>query len=300
LFKTVAETIFVNLLISILYILTFYVGRLNFSFLLDTNFSVSLILIWLVILMTWFIVAIITKQKMELLEVHDRLLRADNLSRVGELAAGVAHEINNPIGIIAATAEYLKMKLPAGDELLEEIDAIHKEAMRCKDIVQEMLTYANPRPAGTAQIEPQSLNDEVLHFVFPKNRSGRFEVIRQYDTDPPIFLADPNLVKQALLNLYINAKQAVPDGSPGRIVSRVLSQGRGRKVCFEVEDNGGGIASDDMEHIFEPFFTRKAHGTGLGLAVTQQIVEKFGGTISVRAANGGGSIFTVTFPASEA
>lgn len=299
LFKTLAETIFVNALISVIYILVFYLQRPDFTFLFETKFSVSFILIWLVVLMAWFIVTVITKQKMELLEVHDRLLRADNLSRVGELAAGVAHEINNPIGIIAATAEYLKMRTEPGDDRIEDIDAIYKEAMRCKDIVQEMLTYANPRPAGLAQIEPQSLNDEVLHFVFPKNRSGRFEVIREYDNDPPIFTADPNLIKQALLNLYINAKQAVPDGRPGRIVSRILSQGRGRKVSFEVQDNGLGIDLDDIDHIFEPFFTRKAHGTGLGLAVTQQIVEKFSGMIAVRPAEGGGTIFCITFPAAK-
>lgn len=300
LFKTIAETIFVNLLISIIYVMTFYSQKGNFSFIAEQpNFSTSLVLIWLVILMSWFLLTIITKQKMELLEVNDRLLRADNLSRVGELAAGVAHEINNPIGIIAATAEYLKMRTEPDDDRLEEIDGIYKEAMRCKDIVQQMLTYANPRPAGIAPIEPRSLNDEVLHFVFPKNRSGQTVIEREYDEDPPIFHADPNLIKQALLNLYINAKQAIPEGQAGRIVSRVRGEDKQRRVCFEIEDNGKGIGDEDIDHIFEPFFTRKAHGTGLGLAVTQQIVEKFGGVISVRSSKGKGSAFSISFPASQ-
>ena len=213
------------MLISIIYILTFYSQGQGLDFIAKPNFAASLVLIWLVILMSWYIVTIITKQKMELLDVHDRLLRADNLARVGELAAGVAHEINNPIGIIAATAEYLKMCTEPGDDRLEEIDAIYKEAMRCKDIVQQMLTYANPRPAGLAPIEPRSINDEVLHFVFPKNRAGETEDVREYVDDPPIFQADPNLLKQALMNLYINAKQSIPEGQPGRIVARVLESG---------------------------------------------------------------------------
>jgi len=299
LFKTIAETIFVNFLVSVLYILTFYLQQPDLKRLLDSNFSVSLILIWLVILMSWFIVSIITKQKSELLEVQDRLLRADNLARVGELAAGVAHEINNPIGIIAATAEYLKMRSDPNDDRLEDIEAIHTEAMRCRDIVQEMLTYAHPRPIGTASIEPRSLNDEVLYFVFPRNRGARYEVVREYEDDPPLILADPNLVKQALMNIYINAKQAIPEGRPGRIVSRILSQGRGASVCIEVEDNGDGIDPEDIDYIFEPFFTRKAQGTGLGLAVTQQIVEKLGGSIAVRPAETGGSVFTLILPAAK-
>ncbi len=292
-FKTIAETIFVNMLVSGLYVLIFYISDVR----MDENFVVSLIIIWLVILMSWFIVTIITKQKMELMEVNDRLLRTDNLARVGELAAGVAHEINNPIGIISATAEYLERRTPEGGELREELKQIHREAMRCKEIVQEMLTYANPRPIGMTPIEPISINDEVLNFVFPKQRSERFEVIREYDDKPPLFRADPNLVKQVLLNLYLNAKQAIPENGKGRIVSRIRSERKGELVRFEVEDNGVGIPEEDMPNIFDPFFTRKEKGTGLGLAVTQRIVENCEGSITVRPApnKGPGTIFSIDF-----
>ncbi len=297
LFKTIKETIFVNLLISVLYIITFYLRYTGFSFLFDAEFAVSLILIWLVIMMSWFIVMIITRQKMELLEVHERLLRAESLARVGELAAGVAHEINNPIGIIATTAAYLKRQLPADSEHIEEIDMIQSEAMRCKDIVQEMMTYANPRMTGTTLLELPSINDEVLAFVFPRNRDERFELVREYDDKPPLVEADPNLIKQALLNLYLNARQAIPEERRGVIVSRIKSGGSRRTVRLEVEDNGIGIKAVDLPLIFEPFFTRKPKGTGLGLAVTQRIVEKFGGEISVRPAAVEGTIFELEFPA---
>ena len=299
LFKTVGETLFVNLLISLLYILAFYLEQRDPAFFLETRFAVSLIVVWMVVLLSWFIVMIITRQKIELLEAHDYLLRAENLGRVGELAAGVAHEINNPIGIIAATAEYLKRCTPPEDKRHEDIDAIYNEAMRCKDIVQELLTYANPRPVGTTPIELSALNDEVLHFVFPKHKSSQIRIVREYEQDAPYVKADPNLLKQALLNLYINAQQAIPKNKDGMIISRVRSQQRGRTLHIEVQDNGMGIPESNAKHIFEPFYTRKTKGTGLGLAITQRIVEMFDGRISVRPAEGGGSIFTIVFPAAR-
>lgn len=299
LFKTLAETIFVNLLISVLYGLTFYLQTQDFGFLHDAQFAKSLTLIWLVILMSWLIITVTTRQQTELMEVNERLQRTDSLARIGEMAAGIAHEINNPIGIIATTAEYLKMATPPGDERIEEIDAIQREAMRCKRIVGEMLTYANPKPVGTIPIDPQALNDEVLRFVFPRMSSDRLTVERDYAERMPLFEADPNLVKQALLNLYMNARQAIPNDREGRIIARVTPGEWGRRVLFEVEDNGVGIADEDMEHLFDPFFTRKAGGTGLGLSVTQSIVEKFDGTISVRHAKPSGTVFTLSFPAAK-
>jgi signal transduction histidine kinase len=295
LFKKIHETIFVNLLISILYLSTFYIRDFSFKF-IDKDFAVSLLLIWLVILMSWFLVMIITRQKSELMEVHEQLLRADSLARVGEIAAGVAHEINNPIGIIAANAEYLKTNTGPQDDRLDEFEAIHREAMRCKEIIQQMLTYANPRPQGNTDVNPVNLNDEVLFFVFPKKHNSRFTVECQYEKNCPLFIADPNLIKQALLNLYMNARQSIPQDQQGMICSRIFSDPLKNKVCIEVEDNGHGIFDDDMQYIFEPFFTRKEQGTGLGLAVTQRIVERFGGVISVRSGMSQGSIFSLEFP----
>jgi signal transduction histidine kinase len=298
LFKTIGETIFVNILISALFILMNYFHRPEIDSLLEPRFTVSLVLIWLVILMSWFVIMIINRQKLELIEVHDKLLRAEGLAHVGELAAGVAHEINNPIGIIAQTAEYLRQYGPENpEELQEELGAIQREAMRCKEIVQEMLTYANPRPVGNVAVDMRALNDEVLSFVFTHSRQNRFEVVKEYVGDPPLIEADPNLIKQALLNLYLNARQAVSESDKGRIVSRIHGRNRGRILRVEVEDNGGGIAEEDFEHIFEPFFTRKHRGTGLGLAVTQRIIETFGGSIAVAGADPHGTIFIADFPA---
>lgn len=296
LFQTLGETVFVNLLISLLYVITFYMQTHSLGFLLEPTFATSLILIWMVILMSWFIVVIITRQKQELMEVNERLLRADSLARVGELAAGVAHEINNPMAIIAATADYLKLRTDPKDERMEEIEAIHSEAMRCKRIVQEMLTYANPRPGGEAPLDARTLNDEVLRFVFPRGQAGEIELKVDYEESVPLIVADPNLLKQALLNLYINARQAIPPERVGRIVSRIYAEDHGKRLRIEIEDNGSGIPEEELEMIFEPFFTRKPKGTGLGLAVTQSVIEKSGGTISVTSKAGVGTTFVLEFP----
>jgi signal transduction histidine kinase len=302
LFQSLGETIFVNLLISALYVLIFYIANQDaqshsLGFLLDSGFATSLILIWLVILMSWFIVVVITRQKQELMEVNERLLRADSLARVGELAAGVAHEINNPMAIIAANADYLKLRTPPDDERIEEIEAIHREAMRCKRIVQEMLTYANPRPAGDAPLDPRAINDEVVRFVFPRAQPGELELKLDYEENVPMISVDPNLLKQALLNLYINARQALPPDRVGQIISRIYAAEQGRRLRIEIEDNGMGIPEEELEQIFEPFFTRKPKGTGLGLAVTQSVIEKSGGTISVTSKAGSWTKFVLEFPA---
>ena len=246
--------------------------------------------------MSWFLVMIINRQKSELMEIHEKLLRTDSLARVGEIAAGVAHEINNPIGIIAANAEYLKMTAGQQSGRQEELEAIHREAMRCKDIVRQMLTFANPRPRGNMAVNPVDINNEVLLFVFPKTHTYRFVLQCDYENDCPPFHADPNLIKQALLNIYMNARQSVPQDQQGIIHSRIYSNTFRDTVCIEVEDNGQGISDEDIQHIFKPFFTSKKRGTGLGLAVTQRIIESFGGIISVRSEMSRGSIFLLEFP----
>lgn len=294
LLKTVGETIFVNALISMIFILTVRLQKPDFSFIMQGEFAITLALVWLVILMSWFIVMVITQQKNELIAVQERLMRADSLARVGEIAAGVAHEINNPIGIIAATADYLKMKAPGGSEDIEELDAIQREAMRCKEIVQEMLDYANPRSAGTMPVDPRALNDEVTRFVFGRRQSGNLVYEAEYADNPGLIEVDANLFKQALLNIYINARQAIPEDRPGRIVTRIA--GKGARATIEIEDNGVGISPEEIDVLFEPFFTKKSDGTGLGLAIAQRIVETFGGDIAAQPAPRQGAVFTLSVP----
>jgi two-component system NtrC family sensor kinase len=300
LFATMFEIIFVNSLISLLFILILWLQERNFAFAGDPEFVMQIVLVWLVVLMGWLIMVILNQQKMDLIRTNDKLLRTSYLARLGELAAGVAHEINNPLGIIVATADYLKKSAPPDDPRLEEIDAIARESHRCKEIVGQMLTYAHPKSGEVALIDPAAINDEVLHFVFPRGRGDGLEVVREYEDALPPLRADPNLVKQALLNLYLNAKQAIPGGTPGRIISRIYGRRRPEGVTFEIVDDGVGVSAEDLEHVFDPFFTRKPHGTGLGLSVTQKIVESFGGSISLEPAEPKGTLVRMQFPPAQA
>lgn len=299
LFSTMFEIVLVNSLISLLFMLILYLQNRTLAFAGDPEFVVQIVLVWLVVLMGWLIMVILNQQKMDLIRTSDKLLRASYLARLGELSAGVAHEINNPLGIIIATTEYLKRSMKPGDPVMEDIEAIYRESNRCKEIVQQMLTYANPKSGDLALIDPAALNDEVLHFVFPKGRSAGIEVVKEYEPDLPPLKADPNLIKQALLNLYLNAKQALPTGSAGRIISRIYGRDRSMGVTFEIVDNGIGVQPEDLDHIFDPFFTRKPQGSGLGLSVTQKIVESFGGSISLEPAEPKGTLVRMQFPEAQ-
>lgn len=296
LFTTIGEIALVNLLISVLFTFMIRMQQYSYAFVMEPAFIVRLTLIWLVLLMAWFIMVALNEQKNTLIGMHESVTRAENLARIGALAAGVAHEVNNPLGIIAASAEYLKKITPADDPRLEDIESIHAETNRCKEIVQQLLAYANPKPGEMAVIEPAAINDDVVNFVFPRGRAGKVEVVKEYAPHTPVFQADPNLLKQALLNIYINARQSIPEGREGRIVARILPRRGHRGVVFEIEDNGIGITPEDLERVFDPFFTRKATGTGLGLPMTQRIVESFRGQISVQPGKERGTLVRIEFP----
>jgi two-component system NtrC family sensor kinase len=296
LFNSVTETIFLNTLITMLFVLTLWLQKRSFAFLVDPRVAVTLVLIWFVILMAWFVQVVINRQKIDLIRAQAQLMRADTLARVGVLASGVSHEINNPLGIIIATTEYLKKSTPPEDPRYEEIESIVRESHRCKEIVEQLLTFANPKTSEVTFVNLAELNDEVLRFIFPRGRTQDIEIVKEYDAKPLSIRADPNLIKQALLNLYINAKQAIPKGEQGRIIARVYRQKRPPEIAIEIEDNGSGIKADDMYHVFDPFFTRKPKGTGLGLSVTQRIVESFGGSISIDSVRPHGTLLKLQFP----
>jgi signal transduction histidine kinase len=302
LFRSMVGAILINVLISLMFVLTVRLQNTSFAFITDPEFAVQLILIWLVILMAWFIMMVFNEQKTDLIRVQDQLMRSEQLARIGEIAAGVAHEINNPLGVILTTTDYLERTMAPDAEHRDEIRAIRRESERCKEIVRQLMTYARPKPQETTLISPKDINEEVLQFAFMKGQGVAVEIAREYADGLPPMRADANLVKQALLNLYLNARQAIEQGGKaggGTIRVRIYPSRRKRHVFFEIEDDGPGIAPEDYERIFEPFFTRREAGTGLGLAMTQRIVESFGGRIAIEPAKRGGTVARLRFPASR-
>ena len=296
LFRTAKANLRANVFIGAIFILTLMWQDVSFSATSNTSLF-RVIFIWLVITMSWFIVEVINRQKEEILRTRERLIQSENMAAVGELAAGVAHEINNPIGIISAYAEFLQKNAPAGDPRIEDFVTIHKEAQRCEQIVAELLSYARPQPRGMSATDLRELNDEVLDFLLRRKlpgAEGELSVEKRYADNVPMLLLDRNHLKQALLNLYLNARQAMPSG--GILQVSIAAEYNNNQVIMRVQDNGPGISAEDLKRVFDPFFTTRAKGTGLGLSITRRIVETHGGTITISSEAGKGTLIELCFP----
>jgi two-component system NtrC family sensor kinase len=248
--------------------------------------------------MSWFIVQVINRQKAELLRTREKLVQSENLALVGELAAGVAHEINNPIGIISTYSDFLTRNAAPDDERRKDYEVIHAEASRCEAIVKELLTYARPAGRDIVPVDLVKLNDEVLEFVSRRIGQGntRPEVARDYEQRLPWPLVDPTQLKQALLNIYLNAFQALEGTANAHVTARIRKDEAANQVNLCVEDNGPGIAPEDLRRIFDPFFTTRARGTGLGLSITRRLVEACGGEVHVRSKKGTGTTVELRLP----
>lgn len=297
LFRTARGNLMANAVVGAIFVVTLlWQDTSTFN---SRNALIRIIFIWLVILMSWFIVEIINRQKAEIMRARENLIRSENMSVLGQLAAGVAHEINNPIGIISAYAELFLKNAPIDDTRREDFEAIHTEALRCKDIVAELLTYARPSAPTRKPVDLRVLNDEVLNFLFRHQPSELIKIEKDYAADLPNAPIDANQLKQALLNIYLNARQAME--KKGGVLRVILRRERPTGgVIQRVEDTGSGISEHEMKHIFDPFFTTRHGGTGLGLSITRRIIEDHGGTIRLESNPGQGTAVEITLPGNAA
>jgi two-component system NtrC family sensor kinase len=228
--------------------------------------------------------------------VGQQLLQASKMGAVGELAAAVAHQVNNPLTGILGFAELLLSEVPADDPRHDEVAIIRDEAVRARTIVRALLEFARPRPP---QRIPASLNDlarSTLELVRVRAHETDVAIVADYGEVPCLEL-DPDAVKQVFLNLFNNAIDAMPEGG----TLRVSAEQVGDRVRVVVGDTGIGMDEETRRRIFTPFFSTRAangDGTGLGLSVSRQIVENHGGTIEVESTLGEGAAFTVWLPAS--
>ena len=234
-----------------------------------------------------------------LAETQVQLTQADKLASVGRLAAGVAHEINNPLTGVLTYASFL-LKRADKKELKEDLDVIVRETKRCREIVRGLLDFARQTPPKR---QPTDLNETVRRAAaMLMNQLSLNRVALDLDLDQGLgpALADPTQIQQVVVNLLVNAADAVAEGGRIRLATRRDSrEAAGGQSGAEiiVEDDGRGISAADLPHVFEPFFSTKGpRGTGLGLAVTWGIVERHGGTIDVESSEGRGSRFTVRLP----
>lgn len=296
LFRTPRANLLANGIIGILFILTIFWQDTELPTYSSRVGLVRAVFVWLVILMSWFIVEIINRQKAEIMRARERLIQSENMTVLGEIAAGVAHEINNPIAVISAYAEFLKKNAAPDDPRREDFQTIYKEARRCERIVAQLLDYARPVERTVTLVDLRALNEEMLDFLFMRGEAtSNIKIVREYPDQLPLVAIDANQMKQALLNIYLNAREAMPKESP---VLRIKIEQDLEKntVVQRVEDNGCGMDPDQVKRAFDPFFTTRPKGTGLGLAITRRIVEGNGGKVSIRSQKEKGTTVKVTIP----
>jgi two-component system, NtrC family, sensor kinase len=235
-------------------------------------------------------------------ERSEQLIRSQKLASVGFLAAGVAHEINNPLSAISVAAESIEMRLYGldgmksddGREIMERISMIRRESRRCGDITHRLLDFSHGDKAGRVPTDITELIREVLKMV---QHLGRYaDRVVSFECDLSI-IAEVNAaqMKQVILNLIANGLQATASG--GRVTLRLLEQVD--SIVITIEDDGYGMDEDTLHHVFDPFFTTKeaGQGTGLGLSITHRIIENHGGTITPRSNGPGrGSTFRIRLP----
>ena len=236
----------------------------------------------------------------ELRQAQDLLLRSRSLSALGELGAGVAHEINNPLTGALGIVQLLLADLPGGHPALPLLQDLEREALRIRKIVQNMLRLAQ-RQSGTdsTAVELSRALDDAIELCGPSELSGAgIEVIRKYEPAPPV-RASATQLEEAFIQLIQNARNAMMGHRGGKLTLEIKAIDS-KLVRVTVSDTGAGISAENLPRIFDPFFTTKASdrsGSGLGLSFVHRIIEDNGGTIQVESTPGAGTRFVLTFPA---
>jgi two-component system NtrC family sensor kinase len=224
-------------------------------------------------------------------------VQSGRLAAIGELAAGVAHEINNPLFAILGLTEFLLEESEPGSQAHRRLVLIQESGLEIKEIVRALLDFARENAEERRVVPLEDAVRSTLDLVRRTNAHKGIELVETYDGTGAAVHASPNQLKHAVLNLIANARQAVPNGGTVRVdVHR-----DGDSVVTSVSDDGPGISPEVRDRIFEPFFTTKrlSGGTGLGLSVSLGIAQSHGGTLSVSSEPGAGATFTLRLPLAE-
>jgi signal transduction histidine kinase len=269
-----------------------------FRFQVLTVLTVGCVMLVLFIIMTFVVrrgEMIIQKRAEERLKLKEQLSRAKHLSSLGEMVAGVSHEIRNPLGIISSSAELLKKKMGEQDPTRRIPDIIIEESTRLNNIITDFLNFARPKTPSRFQCRIQDVVAKNIDFLSTQIQENACNVRTHFDENLPAINADADMLYQAFLNIIINSMQAMPKG--GTIDIRVKSSNNSLWVAFE--DQGGGVPKQALEKIWDPFFTTKDKGTGLGLGIVKNIIEAHGGQIRIDNMPKGGARVSLRLPIGE-
>jgi two-component system sensor histidine kinase HydH len=231
--------------------------------------------------------------------ISDGLLRQlaynEKMAELGKISAGVVHELNSPLSVIISASQMIMREEGVPEAVLEMIARISSEAQRLSQLTKGLLNFSSHDETIT-EVDLNLTIDFILNFLNYEAARRGVIVLRQFNYTLPAIRLDANILKQILLNIIMNALQAMENGG-GKLLVETVAAGSGN-VCFIIADNGPGIPAETIDRIFDRYFTTKkpGEGTGLGLFVTKSLVENMGGNISVTSRSGGGTTFAVTLP----
>jgi signal transduction histidine kinase len=236
--------------------------------------------------------SIIERRAEERMRLKEQLSRVERMSAMGEMAAGISHEIRNPLGIIRSSAELLKKKVAKIDPSNALPDIIVEEANRLNGIITDFINFARPRSPKLSPCRLDDVIEKTLAFLAPQIEGRGYTIEKVYHNPLPEIMGDVPMLHQSLLNLLINALQAMPEG--GHISVGIRAEGGHARI--EIEDAGQGIPADLSEKIWDPFFTTKDKVTGLGLGIVKNIIEAHGGSIRITNRVPKGARVTIELP----
>jgi signal transduction histidine kinase len=226
--------------------------------------------------------------------LEQQLIQSGKLAAIGELAAGVAHEINNPLLAILGLTEFLLLDSPEGTKERERLDLIQQTGLEIKEIVRALLDFARANPNESRVVDLEFVVRRTIDFVRRTNANKGIELVEHYGADGACVTAYGDQLEQVVLNLLANARQSMPNGG----VITIDVRRDGDHVLVVISDEGPGVPSDLEDRIFDPFFTtrRSTGGTGLGLSVSLGIASAHGGTLTLASEPGRGAAFTLRLP----
>ena len=236
----------------------------------------------------------IAERTRELRAAQAETARGEKLASVGLLAAGIAHELNNPLTGVLTFSTLMRKKMPPGSQDAEDLDLVIRETKRCAAIIRRLLDFAREKAPEKKFADLNRLIEETVHLVERPAHLAHIEIRLELDPALPPVWMDPDLIKQVVMNMLVNAQHAIDHEGAITVRTRKLAD----KVEISIIDTGCGIRAEDLPRIFDPFFTTKGvgKGTGLGLSVSHGIVEAHGGSIEVESTPGHGSTFRVYLP----
>lgn len=224
--------------------------------------------------------------------LEEELMRSERLVALGRLVTGVAHELRNPLGIVKATVQVMEGEFKSVDGINEYSKVICEQIDRGNKVIQELLDFGRPSKPIVSPTDLNQLLESVLTFTYPMLRQNKIELIKNFAPDLPFSYIDSDKVKQVFVNLILNAIQAMQGG--GTLTISSMRHNEAIQIYFQ--DTGPGIADKDIPRIFDPFYTTKDDGAGLGLSISHQIIHMHGGKIMVSDTSPSGSTFAVTLP----